>query len=115
VLILGFGIGINTAIFSLINATMLRPLPFPEPDRLVEVCTPYQQDMLRWTSYPDYLDIAGAQHTFESLSVTAVPQTLDLGGRGEARRVQVYFVSPSLTKVTGLPVRALHHYDRLDC
>jgi putative ABC transport system permease protein len=105
VLILGFGIGINTAIFSLINAPMLRPLPFPEPDRLVEVCTPYQQDVLRWTSYPDYLDIAGAQHTFENLSVTAVPQTLDLGGRGEAQRVQVYFVSPSLTKVTGLPVK----------
>ncbi|MGA7128922.1 MAG: ABC transporter permease [Chthoniobacterales bacterium] len=105
VLILGFGIDINTAIFSLINATMLRPLPFPEPDRLVEVCTPYQHDMTRWTSYPDYLDIARAQHTFESLSVIAVPQTLDLGGKGEAQRVQVYFVSPSLTKVTGLPVK----------
>ena len=35
----------------------------------------------------------------------AVPQTLDLGGKGEAQRVQVYFVSPSLTKVTGLPVK----------
>jgi putative ABC transport system permease protein len=105
VLILGFGIGLNTAIFSLINAAILKPLPFSEPDRLVEVCTPFQQDMLRWTTYPDYLDMASAQHTFESLSVTAVPQTLDLGGEGGAQRVQVYFASPSLLKVSGLPVK----------
>src|ERR1700756_1453067 len=76
-LILGFGIGINTAIFSLIDAVMLKPLPFPDPDRLVEVCMPYQQDMLKWADYPDYLDMAAAQHSFESLSVVAAPWTLD--------------------------------------
>ena len=43
VLILGFGIGTNTAIFSLIDAVILKPLPYPEPDRLVRVCEPYQK------------------------------------------------------------------------
>ena len=105
VLILGFGIGLNTAIFSLIDAAMLKPLPFPDPDRLVEVCTPFQQDTLRWPSYPDYLDLAAAQHSFESLSVTGVPQTLDLGEVGEAKQVQIHFVSPSLAKVSELPMK----------
>jgi hypothetical protein len=67
VLILGFGIGINTAIFSLINAAMLKPLPFPEPDRLVEVCIPYQQDMLRWITYPDGLEVPKSTPLWEWL------------------------------------------------
>src|SRR5260370_39584937 len=83
ILILGFGIGINTAIFSLIYEAMLKPLPFPDPERLVEVCTPYQREMLRWGDYPDYLDMAVGQHTFESISVISVPQPLDLGGAGQ--------------------------------
>jgi putative ABC transport system permease protein len=104
VLILGFGIGINTAIFSLIDAAMLKPLPFPDPDRLVEVCMPYQQDMLKWADYPDYLDMAAAQHSFESLSVVAAPWTLDLAKGGQAEPVRVHFASTSLAKVTGLPI-----------
>src|SRR5260370_8240670 len=84
ILILGFGIGINTAIFSLIYEAMLKPLPFPDPERLVEVCTPYQREMLRWVDYPDYLDIALAHHTLQIISLIAYPQTLDLGGAGQA-------------------------------
>ena len=80
VLILSFGIGVNTAIFSLMDAAVLKPLPFPDPDRLVEVCTPYQKESFHWMDYPDYLDLAAAQHSFESLAALSVPLALDLGG-----------------------------------
>jgi putative ABC transport system permease protein len=105
VLILGFGIGINTAIFSLIDTVLLKPLPYPNPDRLVEVCMPFREDMLRWADYPDYVDMAAAQHSFESMSVTVLPSTLDLGGMGEAQQVHAYFVSPSLFTLSGLPMK----------
>ena len=45
VLILGLGIGVNAAIFSLIDSVLLKPLPFPNPDRLVEITEPYQNDL----------------------------------------------------------------------
>src|ERR1700745_1707062 len=69
ILILGFGIGANTAIFSLIDAVILKPLPFPEPDRLVQICEPYQNQQCTPLDYPDYVDIAAAQHTFAALAV----------------------------------------------
>jgi putative ABC transport system permease protein len=105
VFVLSFGIGVNTAIFSLMDAAVLKPLPFPDPDRLVEVCTPYQKESFHWMDYPDYLDLAAAQHSFESLAALSVPLALDLGGTREAQQVRAFFVSPGLAKVTGLPIR----------
>jgi putative ABC transport system permease protein len=105
VLILGFGIGINAAIFSLIDTVLLKPLPYPYPDRLVEVCMPFREDTLRWADYPDYVDMAEAQHSFESMSAIVLPSTLDLGGMGEAQQIHAYFVSPSLFTLSGLPMK----------
>jgi predicted permease len=101
VLILGFGIGVNTAIFSLINAVILKPLPFPEPSQLVQISQPYQNDAFEWVDYPDYVDIAAAQHAFESLAV-ATGTDLDLTGSGEPQHLRVDFVSASLFKISGL-------------
>lgn len=100
VLILGFGIGINTAIFSLINAVILKPLPYPEPDRLVVIYQPTESDPSTWIDYPDYVDIAAAQHAFASLAV-ATRDSLDLSGGGEPEHLQADFVSPSMFKVSG--------------
>src|ERR1700741_1833536 len=91
VLILSFGIGVNTAIFSLMDAAVLKPLPFPDPDRLVEVCTPYQKEPFHWIDYPDYLDLAAAQHSFEGLAALTGPLALGLGGTKEAQQLRVFF------------------------
>jgi putative ABC transport system permease protein len=103
ILILGFSIGLSTAIFSLIDAVILKPLPFPNSERLVEVCEPYQHHPFSVFDYPDYVDMAAGQHTFDSLALT-VERIVDLRTNGEAQLLEADFVSPSLFRVTGLAV-----------
>jgi len=67
VLILGRGIGANSAIFSLINNVVLKPLPFPDPDRLVKLSMPLQHLEDTKFDYPDYEDINRIQESFQSL------------------------------------------------
>jgi hypothetical protein len=61
ILILGFGIGANTAIFSLIDAALFKPLPYSHPERLLKMSMPYQNALEASVDYPDYLDIAATQ------------------------------------------------------
>ena len=100
VLILGFGIGVNTAIFSLINAVILKPLQYPNPDRLVCVLEP-QDGRPMGFDYPGFVDTAATQHSFESLAV-AYRDNIDLSGNGQPEHLEVDFASPSLFKVSGL-------------
>ncbi len=103
ILILGFSIGLSTAIFSLIDAVILKPLPYPNSERLVEVCEPYRTHPFSVFDYPDYVDMAAAQHTFDVLALKT-NRTVDLRTNGEAQLLEASFVSPSLFKLTGLPV-----------
>jgi len=103
IVILGFSIGASTAIFSLIDAVILKPLPFPNSDRLVEVCEPYQHHPFSVFDCPDYADMAAAQHTFDSLALK-VERTVDLPTNGEAQLLEADFVSPSMFRVTHLPM-----------
>jgi putative ABC transport system permease protein len=108
VLILGFGIGANTAIFSLINTVLLNPLPFPKSDRLVQIFQSRTNngllDRSDWggLDYPDYVDLRDGQQSVDSVSVQYWDY-LDLGGQGMPERLTAIFASPDLFKVTNLP------------
>ena len=101
VLILGFGIGANTAIFSAIDTVILKPLPYPDPSSLVQIFLTYQ-DKEDSIDYPDYLDICAAQHSFRSLAAVC-DSVLDLTGSGTPERLHVDFISASMFGVTGHP------------
>ncbi len=66
VMTLALGIGVNTAIFSVVYAVLLRPLPYPAPERLVVLATTGTQvDSRSGVAYPDYLDWRDRTHSFE--------------------------------------------------
>jgi putative ABC transport system permease protein len=102
ILILGFGIGMNTAVFSLINSVILRPLPFPHSEQLAELFMPFQNEEYMPFDYEDYTDICATQRSFESLAIFIVEDD-SLTGQGAAERVTGSFVSSNMFKLTGMP------------
>ena len=80
ILTLALGIGASTAIFEVIDAELLRPLPYPDQDRLVmPIMISRTGDTLR-SSYLSYLDERAQQHSFEALAGYSVFGTLNLEG-----------------------------------
>jgi putative ABC transport system permease protein len=92
---LALGIGANTAIFSLVNAVVLRPLPFPEPDRLVWVYGNIRSGGNRASvSPPDFLDYRAQNKTFAQLAASGtMPLSVNLTGSGEPEQVRASAVT----------------------
>ncbi len=73
VLTLALGIGANTAIFSAVNALLLNPYPFPEPDRIMSVEARHVSDKSGGAGYRDFLDWREQNNVFEEMAI--VPWT----------------------------------------
>ena len=88
VVALALGIGANTAIFSVVNAVLLRPLPFADPDRLVIVWMDNRVMGMKEDihSYPNYVDYRDQNRVFESLAAWR-GASLNLTGTGEPERI----------------------------
>jgi predicted permease len=103
ILVLAVAIGANTTVFSIFNGLLLRPLPYPDENRLVAIYNTYPKmglDMAG-TSIPDYLDRRERAPTLENLAIynTAL-QTLS--GDGPPEQIQLTRASPSLFSVLGV-------------
>jgi putative ABC transport system permease protein len=98
VVTLALGIGANTAIFSVVRGVLLKPLPFPESDRLVAVFHAYDGDKHAVMSGPNFIDVA---HTAKSLENAAAIETqrVILTGQGDPVRLNAAAVSASFFDV----------------
>ena len=96
----GLGIGATAAIFSVLYAVVLRPLPFPEPDRLVRIweVTPQGEDFS--TSPPNVLDFRERTRTLESIGAVGSSE-MTLTGAGEPQRLNVTRVTPNVLTMLG--------------
>jgi putative ABC transport system permease protein len=100
---LALGIGANTAIFSVVNAVLLRPLPFPNPDRLVLLWEKTADLPTMMVAYPDYLDWRAQNDVFENLAVYNRYRNLNLtGGGGDPERVSAAAVSANFFATVGV-------------
>ena len=101
VLITSLAIGANTAVFSLVNAVLVSPLPFPDPSRLVEVNSRRADVDRDPLSLPDYLDLRDGNRAFEQLAA-AFQWSANVTG-GEAERLQGMRATANLFTLLGTP------------
>jgi predicted permease len=95
------GIGANTALFSVINAVLLSPLPFPQPDQLVTLHENKPNFEGGSVSYPNFRDWQKDNHSFSSIAL-ARTYAFSLTGIGEAEQVSGGFVSSDFFPVLGV-------------
>jgi putative ABC transport system permease protein len=102
VVALALGIGANTAIFSVVYATLLAPLPYNQPDRIVMVWSKVQSNR-NGVSAGDFLDWQRQSITFESMAAWTGGQ-MSLTTAAQPEQVQAEIVTPSFLHVLGQPL-----------
>ncbi len=116
-LTLALGVGANTAIFSIVEGVLLRPLPYREADRLVML---WQNDRLRVTtqerfSAPDFFDVLERNDVFEELALFQTPSVTLTSAANEPSRVGASMVSAGFHSLLGSePLLGRTFYDEED-
>jgi putative ABC transport system permease protein len=107
ILTLALGIGANTAIFSVVNGVMLKPLPYPRPDRLAFITSTFPNlgfDRF-WVSLPEWAEFKERNRSFQSVGAYR-EGSVNLGTPERPRRVNSALVTPELMNVLGVaPLR----------
>ncbi|NIP57752.1 MAG: FtsX-like permease family protein, partial [Gemmatimonadetes bacterium] len=111
-LTLGLGIGANTAIFTVVDGVLLRPLPFEASDRLVYLTRPGEVEAD--VSLPDVRDWRAETSTLESVGLYMSRWALDLTGWGTPERLEAQLAEPELFEVYGAPPVAGRYFDEAE-
>ncbi|HEV8146389.1 MAG TPA: ABC transporter permease [Bryobacteraceae bacterium] len=110
-LTLALGIGANAALFTVVNAVLLRPLPYRDPARIVNIWNDYgdQGQSLPAVSPPDFLDYRERARLFEGFAA-AQGFTTSLTGDGEPEQVRAAAVTANFFPLLGVPVERGRHF-----
>jgi len=100
-LALALGIGANTAIFSVVNGVLLRPLPYPEPDRLMLIYESSHEFSHSSVAYLNFLDWRRENHSFKDMA-TFRGDDFNFTGSGQPEHLSGEYVSASLLSVLGV-------------
>jgi len=103
VMTLALGTGASTAIFSVVNAVLLRPLPYAEPDRLaiLWMIAPERGILDEGTSYLNFVDWKNQSQVFADMAISANDKPTALTGTDSPERVESEFVSSNLFSLLG--------------
>jgi putative ABC transport system permease protein len=104
VMTLAFGIGGNTAIFTLVDAVALRNLPYRDPDGLMAIETrkTQQPEIEPWTSAPDFADFRKQSRSFETAAAISPVWSVVMTGRGTAQQLDALYVSAEFFPMLGV-------------
>src|ERR1043166_2158445 len=101
IICIALGIGANTAIFAVVNEVLLKPLPFPHSDRLVDI---REMKTHRAPVRPaNYFDWKQRSHSFEAIGVSRDVRPVDLTGNGEPEAITAYRFSHSMFQTLDVP------------
>ena len=103
IVMLALGIGANTAIYSVLDALLIHPLPYPEPDRLVQISETLDNGRPNSVSGGAFVDWRAHQTNFEAIALTA-PVAYNLRGSTATERVTGLEVSSDFFRVLGIPL-----------